>query len=48
MMVRSTKCYVHKTCFPENRKDTWTYDNCAFNTGRITDNKYYMLRVIKK
>ena len=34
------RCYVHKTCFQENRKDTkvvcpimWTYDLCALDTG---------------
>ena len=34
------RCYVHKTCFRENSKDTkvvcpvmWTYDICSFDTG---------------
>ena len=38
------RCYVHKTCFRENRKDTkvvcpimWKYDNCAFDTGTYCD-----------
>jgi len=38
--------YVHKTCFPENHKDTrivcpiiWTYDIRAFDTGMYYD--YY-------
>ena len=38
--------YIHKTCFPENCKDTnvvcpimWTYDICAFDTSMYYD--YY-------